>query len=87
MELYTIVGFSERAGNYEGTAYHNIYLYATYAEDNTIGLQVETVKIKAEDCKDVFGFELTKQKSESLLGKTFNVFYDKFGRVVSINIK
>ena len=77
--MYTIVGFSRRAGDFEGRPYDNTMLYCQKVDPDpgVTGVEVEVIKVPTS------AFERAGLK----IGDSFMPYRDRYGRVVDIIIR
>lgn len=81
--MLQVIGIKEAAGDFQGTAYHNVNLHCTApALDNgSFGQLCEIVKIKFDSAGSIFGKIMGSDDWKNLIGKNIDVCYDKYGRV------
>lgn len=79
-----IIGIVERKGTYENNDYHNVVLHCTRPDPYSIGEVTEIVKIKMSTHDEVFGKIYEPKDWQALIGKHIIPYYDKYGRVQSI---
>lgn len=74
--MYEVLGYVHRRGEYQGRPYDNYYLHCRKLEvpDNHVGQAVEVLKVPA-DLLDL---------SSLVMGAVFDVYYNRFGRVLSL---
>lgn len=73
-----VIGLARRKGEYQGNAYDNMMIYCTrpaVPESNEQGEISDCVKIKFENYSSLIS-----------IGSDIRVIYDRFGRVVDIEI-
>lgn len=81
----SVQGIKHAKGEYEGTAYDNMNIHAVYRDPDVIGLAVQVVKVKTPVYVNFMSDEGLAADTE-LCGKTLNVEYDRYGRVVDLSI-
>lgn len=73
-----VIGLARRKGEYQGNAYDNMMIYCTRPADTTKDEQgqiTEVIKIKTADFPSIID-----------IGVEIRPIYDRFGRVVDIQI-
>ena len=78
--MYTVVGIVHSKGEYNGNSYDNFNLHCireSKPDTNEDGSITEVIKVKA----DIF------MSSDIVIGSIITPFYDKYGRIVQLDVK
>lgn len=91
MTEYKIVGIAEKNGTYQGSPWHNMYLYCTFptTSNNVLGVEGVKFKIKWNDVPQAFGLGSTVYKISdfvNLVGKSAFIYFDRYGTATEVRV-
>lgn len=91
MTEYKIIGIAEKDGNYQGSPWHNMYLYCTYPNNanNVLGEEGVKFKIRWADVPQAFGLGSGVFKLADfiqLVGKKAFIYFDRYGTATEVRV-
>ena len=91
MTEHKIIGIAEKDGNFQGTPWHNMYLYCTYptTAKNALGTEGVKFKIKWNDVPQAFGLGTGVFRLADfvhLVGKKAFIYFDRYGTATEVRV-
>lgn len=88
--MLKIVGVSRQSGEFQGNHYDNLYLHCLNdapSKSTIAGDVCEVLKIRFSECGQVFGGLVSNDSDlRALIGSAATPFYDRFGRVIRLEV-
>ena len=80
----TVQGLERRTGEYQGYAYDNTNIHATYESRNVIGNRVDRIKVKTAVLNDAL--KRYGCNGKDLIGQTLDISFDRWNTVEYLDI-